>query len=191
MKNKLTEAENFLQLQKDKTLVRRSLRNNSEAFAELVAMNKKRVEAVGRKFFNEITDIEDFVQDVFIKAYKNLSSFKGKSLFSTWITRIAFTTALNLKKSFKITDSFEEQEEVLPSYYDSPENEQIKSLTRAAINEAVQNLPENYAVCIKMFFYLDMNQEDISEMTGIPLNTVKSNIFRAKKILGQKLGGLL
>lgn len=191
MKNKLTEAENFLQLQKDKTLVRRSLRNNSEAFAELVAMNKKRVEAVGRKFFNDITDIEDFVQDVFIKAYKNLSSFKGKSLFSTWITRIAFTTALNLKKSFKITDSFEEQEEVLPSYYDSPENEQIKSLTRAAINEAVQNLPENYAVCIKMFFYLDMNQEDISEMTGIPLNTVKSNIFRAKKILGQKLGGLL
>ena len=191
MKNKLTEAENFLQLQKDKTLVRRSLRNNSEAFAELVAMNKKRVEAVGRKFFNDITDIEDFVQDVFIKAYKNLSSFKGKSLFSTWITRIAFTTALNLKKSFKITDSFEEQEEVLPSYYDTPENEQIKSLTRAAINEAVQNLPENYAVCIKMFFYLDMNQEDISEMTGIPLNTVKSNIFRAKKILGQKLGGLL
>ena len=191
MKNKLTEAENFLQLQKDKTLVRRSLRNNSEAFSELVAMNKKRVEAVGRKFFNDITDIEDFVQDVFIKAYKNLSSFKGKSLFSTWITRIAFTTALNLKKSFKITDSFEEQEEVLPSYYDSPENEQIKSLTRAAINEAVQNLPENYAVCIKMFFYLDMNQEDISEMTGIPLNTVKSNIFRAKKILGQKLGGLL
>ena len=191
MKNKLTEAENFLQLQKDKTLVRRSLRNNSAAFAELVAMNKKRVEAVGRKFFNDITDIEDFVQDVFIKAYKNLSSFKGKSLFSTWITRIAFTTALNLKKSFKITDSFEEQEEVLPSYYDSPENEQIKSLTRAAINEAVQNLPENYAVCIKMFFYLDMNQEDISEMTGIPLNTVKSNIFRAKKILGQKLGGLL
>ena len=191
MKNKLTEAENFLQLQKDKTLVRRSLRNNSEAFAELVSMNKKRVEAVGRKFFNDITDIEDFVQDVFIKAYKNLSSFKGKSLFSTWITRIAFTTALNLKKSFKITDSFEEQEEVLPSYYDTPENEQIKSLTRAAINEAVQNLPENYAVCIKMFFYLDMNQEDISEMTGIPLNTVKSNIFRAKKILGQKLGGLL
>ena len=73
MKNKLTEAENFIQLQKDKTLVRRSLRNNSEAFAELVAMNKKRVEAVGRKFFNDITDIEDFVQDVFIKAFKNLS----------------------------------------------------------------------------------------------------------------------
>ena len=56
---------------------------------------------------------------------------------------------------------------------------------------AVQDLPENYAVCIKMFFYLDMNQEDISEMTGIPLNTVKSNIFRAKKILSEKLGGLL
>lgn len=191
MKNKLTEAENFIQLQKDKTLVRRSLRNNSEAFAELVAMNKKRVEAVGRKFFNDITDIEDFVQDVFIKAFKNLSSFKGKSLFSTWITRIAFNTALNQKKSFKITDSFEEQGDFLPSPYDSPENEQIKSLTKEAINEAVQNLPENYAVCIKMFFYLDMNQEDISEMTGIPLNTVKSNIFRAKKILSQKLGGLL
>ena len=49
----------------------------------------------------------------------------------------------------------------------------------------------NQAFLEAMFFYLDMNQEDISEMTGIPLNTVKSNIFRAKKILSEKLGGLL
>ena len=191
MKNKITEAEAHLLLQKDRILVRQTLRGNADAFSILVANNKKRIEAVGRRFFNEITDIEDFVQEVFIKAYKNLSTFKGQSLFSTWITRIAFTTAINQKKSFKITDSFEEQGDFLPSPYDSPENEQIKSLTKEAINEAVQDLPENYAVCIKMFFYLDMNQEDISEMTGIPLNTVKSNIFRAKKILSQKLGGLL
>ncbi len=191
MKNKITQTEAFLNMQKDKLLVRQALHGNAESFSHLVASNKKRVEAVGRRFFNDITDIEDFVQDVFIKAYNNLSSFKGKSLFSTWITRIAFTTAINMKKSFKITDSFEEQEDFIPSYYDTPENEQIKHLTKAAINEAVQNLPENYAVCIKMFFYLDMNQEDIAEMTGIPLNTVKSNIFRAKKILSQKLGGLL
>lgn len=191
MKNKITEAEALLLLQKDRILVRRALRGNADAFSTLVANNKKRIEAVGRRFFNDITDIEDFVQEVFIKAYKNLSSFKGKSLFSTWITRIAFTTAINQKKSFKITDSFDEQGDFLPSPYDNPENEQIKALTKEAINEAVQNLPENYAVCIKMFFYLDMNQEDISEMTGIPLNTVKSNIFRAKKILSEKLGGLL
>ncbi len=191
MKNKITEAEALLLLQKDRILVRRALRGNADAFSTLVANNKKRIEAVGRRFFYDITDIEDFVQEVFIKAYKNLSSFKGKSLFSTWITRIAFTTAINQKKSFKITDSFDEQGDFLPSPYDNPENEQIKALTKEAINEAVQDLPENYAVCIKMFFYLDMNQEDISEMTGIPLNTVKSNIFRAKKILSEKLGGLL
>ena len=191
MKNKITEAEALLLLQKDRILVRRALRGNADAFSTLVANNKKRIEAVGRRFFNDITDIEDFVQEVFIKAYKNLSSFKGKSLFSTWITRIAFTTAINQKKSFKITDSFDEQGDFLPSPYDNPENEQIKALTKEAINEAVLDLPENYAICIKMFFYLDMNQEDISEMIGIPLNTVKSNIFRAKKILSEKLGGLL
>ena len=191
MKNKIAQTENFIRLQKDKNLVRQSLNGNSEAFSQLVALNKKRVEAVGRKFFNDIPDIEDFVQDVFIKTYKSLSSFKGNSLFSTWITRIAFTTAINLKKTFKTVESVEDKEDYLPSYYDTPENEQIKRLTKEAINEAIQDLPENYAICIKMFFYLDMNQEDISEMTGIPLNTVKSNIFRAKKILSQKLGGLL
>lgn len=191
MKNKITQAENFVTLQNDRFLVRQALHGNAEAFSLLVASNKKRVEAVGHKFFNDITDIEDFVQDVFIKAYKNLSSFKGKSLFSTWITSIAFTTAINMKKSFKTFESFDEQVDFIPSQYDSPENEQIKQLTKEAINEAVRDLPENYAVCIKMFFYLDMNQDDISEMTGIPLNTVKSNIFRAKKILSQKLGGLL
>lgn len=191
MKNKIAQTESFIRLQKDKTLVRQSLNGNAEAFSQLVALNKKRVEAVGRRFFNDIPDIEDFVQDVFIKTYKNLDSFKGKSLFSTWITKIAFTTAINLKKSFKSLDSVDDKEDFIPSYYDTPENEQIKRLTKEAINEAVLDLPENYAVCIKMFFYLDMNQEEISEMTGIPINTVKSNIFRAKKILSQKLGGLL
>ena len=191
MKNKIAQTESFIRLQKDKALVRQSLSGNAEAFSQLVALNKKRVEAVGRRFFNDIPDIEDFVQDVFIKTYKNLDSFKGKSLFSTWITRIAFTTAINLKKSFKSLESVDDKEDFIPSYYDTPENEQIKRLTKEAINEAVMDLPENYAVCIKMLFYLDMNQEEISEMTGIPINTVKSNIFRAKKILSQKLGGLL
>jgi len=192
MNNKLVQTENLILRQRDKLLVRQTLNGNSKAFTHLVAANKKRIDIIGYKFFHNESDVEDFVQEVFIKAYNNLSYFKGESRFSTWLTSIAYTTAINIKNRKKEVDFFEEnQEESIPSKYESPENNQIKEATRIAINEAIKDLPESYATCINMFFYLDMNQEDISEATGIPLNTVKSNIFRAKKILSEKLRGLV
>ena len=69
----------------------------------------------------------------------------------------------------------------------SPEEQQIRKITKLAIKEAINELPEKYAVCIDMYFSYDIPYAEISEMTGYPLNTIKSHIFRAKKILKDKL----
>lgn len=192
MKNKISEIENLIAAKHEKSLVKKALNGDKAAFAQIVADNKSRIEAVGYKFFHNLSDTEDFIQEVYVKVYKNLANFQGKSRLSTWITRIAFTTALNIKDSRKDWVNFDEgSEDTLPSKYDTPENQQIKEITKKTINDAVRDLPQNYGVCIKMFFYLDMSQEDISEATGIPVNTVKSNIFRAKKLLSERLRGLL
>lgn len=192
MKNKISEIENLIAAKHEKSLVKKALSGDKAAFAQIVADNKNRIEAVGYKFFHNLSDTEDFIQEVYVKVYKNLANFQGKSRLSTWITRIAFTTALNIKDSRKDYVNFDEgSEDTLPSKYDTPENQQIKEITRKTINDAVKDLPQNYGICIKMFFYLDMSQEDISEATGIPVNTVKSNIFRAKKMLSERLRGLL
>ena len=83
MSNKFSPLENLLIIGRDKYLVRESLAGNSSAFSTLMFLNKKRVEAIARRFFYDQSDIEDFIQDVFLKVFDNLGSYRGESKFST------------------------------------------------------------------------------------------------------------
>jgi RNA polymerase sigma-70 factor (ECF subfamily) len=100
--------------------------------------------------------------------------------------KIAYTTAINSvnrrKEYLPIIENFE-----IPAKDFSPEESQIRNITQIAIREAIQDLPEKYSICIDMFFSYDIPYQNISEITGFPINTIKSHIFRAKKILKQKL----
>ena len=167
-------------------LVKASLSGNSSAFAKLISLNERRIWAVGMSFFHNPTDAEDFVQEVFIKAYTHLSSYQGKSKFSTWLTSIAYTTAINAKNRTKEYDSLAD-EDLLEAQSDSPEERHIKRATREAVREAVHELPEAYAFCIDLYFFYDNSYDEIAIITGLPVNTIKSHIFRAKKILRVKL----
>ena len=180
------KEENKIILQRDKNLIKRVLEGDSESFGILMTFYCKRVQALGFQFFRNSEDSEDFVQEVFLKVYKNLSSFRGESSFATWITRIAFTTALNSKKRVRNVGEFPEGLEV-PSRMNSPEDQQIRNLTADAVNEAVKDLPEKYSICLELYFFHDLSYEEISVITMFPVNTIKSHIFRAKKILRDKL----
>jgi len=188
MPNKFSDIENLLLITRDKFLVKESIAGNPSAFSTLMFLYKKRVEIIGNRFFHNQSDTDDFVQEVFIKVYNNLSTYKGESKFSTWLTRIAFNTALNSKNRTKTAETLKtEDRDSLPSKYDSPEEEQIKEVTKKAIQQSVKELPEKYGQCVEMYFFMGMSYEDISETTGIPVNTLKTQIFRAKKILYEKL----
>lgn len=174
---------------RDFTLIKNILKGSQSDFAELMSLYKNRIFIFGKSFFHNDEDANDFVQDVFIKVYTHLKDFKYKSQFSTWLMRIAWTTAINSKERKKeylpISDDFE-----IISNELSPEEKQIRQLTKDAINEAVRELPEKYAVCVDMYFYYDIPYSEISEITDIPVNTIKSHIFRSKKILKEKLEAL-
>ncbi len=191
-KNESTLIENLTSHKHDLALIKQTLKGSSQAFAELMCLYKKRVEALGMSFFHNATDTEDFVQDVFIKAFKNLNSFKGKSRFSTWLTRIAYTTAVNLSqsKSKKVTypiSDYDTNSEFFAYRGKTPEEAQIYKSTLEAVSEAVKELPANYAVCLDLYFFHDFSYEEISTITDFPVNTIKSHVFRAKKILREKL----
>ena len=80
---------------------------------------------------------------------------------------------------------------MIPDRNLSPEENQIRSVTAAAIREAIKKLPQKYAVCVEMYFSYDIPYQQISDITGFPVNTIKSHIFRAKKILKDKLEAFL
>ncbi|HIW35629.1 MAG TPA: sigma-70 family RNA polymerase sigma factor [Candidatus Treponema faecavium] len=169
--------------------VRLAQKGDSQAFAELVRLFSGRVVAMGRSFFKNDSDIEDFIQDVFLKAYAHLASFRGSAAFSTWLTRIAYTTAVNAVNRRKEYEPLSD-DMLPPDTRILPEEQQMRKLTILAVREAIAELPKRYAVCLDMYFFYDLSYSDISEITQLPINTVKSHIFRAKKILRDKLAEL-
>ncbi|MBP5441820.1 MAG: sigma-70 family RNA polymerase sigma factor [Treponema sp.] len=173
-------------LKRDTQLIKECFEGNNDSFAKLISFYQNRVRAVGIQFFRNQSDTEDFMQEVFIKVYKNLSTFRGESSFATWITRIAYTTAINAKNAKKDCESLADDFE-LKSSFKTPEEEQIFNLTKEAVREAIQELPLNYAICLDFYFFYDFSYEEIAIITGFPVNTIKSHIFRAKKLLRQKL----
>lgn len=173
---------------RDSLLIKSILAGNKNSFAILMSFYKKRVYALGMSFFKNETDTEDFVQDVFLKAYTKLDTFEGKSLFSTWLLRIAYTTALNaVNRRKEYLPLADETQIAATDRSASPEEAQLRKITRLAVREALAELPEKYAVCLDMYFSYDIPYAQIAEITEMPLNTIKSHIFRAKQILKKKL----
>ncbi len=172
--------------QEDTVLCTEVLAGNSSAFTILAEKYRKRIFGLGYSFFKNPDDTDDFVQDVLVKMYVSLATFRGEARFSTWLMRIAYNTAINsVKRKREYTSLAEDYEIEDPC--ENPEQQHMRAMTRKAIRTALGTLPERYRVCVDMYFYYDMPYADISEVTGLPVNTIKSHVFRAKKILREQL----
>ena len=171
---------------RDSKLVREVLSGDSSAFAELMSLYKKRVESLGMSFFKNAADAEDFAQDVFLKAYTKLDSFRGESLFSTWLTRMAYNTAINSVNRRAEYVSIAD-ENLLPDNGLTPEEKELRLLTMETVRESLKELPEKYKIVLDLYFFYDNSYAEISEITALAENTVKSHIFRAKKLLRNKI----
>jgi DNA-directed RNA polymerase specialized sigma24 family protein len=86
------------------------------------------------------------------------------------------------KKLRELSDDFDIEDSGL-----TPEQNELKKATMLAVREAIKELPERYGICLDMYFFYDMTYNEISEVVDLPVNTIKSHIFRAKKILKDKL----
>lgn len=185
-KKNYSTIENLLIKKRDEILIKASLAGDPKAFENLMNYYKERVVALGMSFFKNADDTDDFVQEVFVKVYIHLKSFKFNSSFATWVTKIAYNSAVNsISRRQEYTPLA--NEDLLKGKDRTPEEEEIRSLTIEAIRESVAGLPENYTICIEMYFFHGLKYEEISEITDFPVNTIKSHIFRAKKILAEKL----
>jgi RNA polymerase sigma-70 factor (ECF subfamily) len=174
------------QMPPDSSLITAICSGDMHAFSALAGRYKRRVTALGMSFFRNTADAEDFVQDVFIKVYTSLNTFRGEAKFSTWLMRIAYNTAINSIKRRKEYLSLSDEMEIVDTG-DGPEELHMRQSVKETIREAIEDLPEQYTVCLDMYFYYDMSYKEIGEVTRLPVNTIKSHVFRAKKILRSKL----
>ena len=176
----------------DDGLVRETLSGNQASFQLLVERYQDRIFSLARHYTRNAVEVEDLVQDTFLKAFSRLDSFQGQSSFFTWLYRIAVNTILDgLKRRGRSPVRAVEDPEILatpgPTRISGPsadmEREEIARITRAVLEE----LPEIFRTVLVMREFEDMAYQDIAEVLQISIGTVESRLFRARAKFKDKL----
>ena len=187
--------------EKDHNLVQRVQRGDKVAFEMLFTKYQRRVSRLVSRFVRSDAEVEDIVQESFIKAYRALGSFRGDSAFYTWLYRIAVNTAKNYlvaasKRPISLTqfeknddDDFEEDH--FMSDAATPESELITKQIAETVNKTMNELPVDLREAIMLREIEGMSYEDIADSMGCPIGTVRSRIFRAREAISQKIKPML
>ena len=174
----------------DQHYIDKIINGDARAFSTLVERYKHMVFTLAAKILKNHEEAEEVAQDVFVKAYSALSSFKGDSKFSTWLYKIAYYRSLDYLKKQKRslhTSSIDSDTE----YHLSNLEEEVDKLEakerKQAIKSAVDELPENDAVVITLHYFEELSLKEIAEIMNIEANTVKVRLFRSRKRLAELL----
>ncbi len=166
---------------------------DKDKFTILVNTYKESVFRIALGYMHSKADAEDIVQDVFIKAYQAIGSFKGNSEFSTWLFRITVNTCLNAI-SKKVRGSFiQRTEETISKLFNvrshekNPEETMVKSELDKAIRKAIESLPKQQKTAFTLRRYEDLYQSEISKIMEISEGAVEQLLQRAKANLNKKL----
>ncbi len=175
-------------MDKDAVLVSAVLKGDHRAFYHLVQQHQRLVGHMVSRIVNRTEDCEDISQEVFLRVYQRLPTFRFQSKLSTWIATLAYRTALNyLKKEEKRTT--EPLDHVREYALDVPDAaEQLdKKATHTFVHEQIAQLPVHYRTVLTLFHLEEMSLSEIQEITDMPLGTVKNYLFRARKLLKDRL----
>ncbi len=168
----------------DKDIVTNILNGNIQGFAVVVKNTEKLVAQIVRKMAVDEDDQKDLVQDIYIKAYRNLPSFQFKSKLSTWVANIAYNTTVNHLQKKKV--SIIGIDTAVASRLMVTENaelETIKSEELEILTKAIDQLPPLYKTLITLYHLEELPNKEIAEITNLPEGTIKSYLYRARKLL--------
>lgn len=173
-------------------LVAEVLNGNSAVFKILIERYQKLVSHVVFRMVANRSDREDICQEVFIKVYQNLAGFHFESKLSTWVAQIAYNACINHleKKRLPLLDDLHQEENALekyPSDAATPDNYAERQDITTRLRSEIDKLPVHFRAIVTMYHLDEMSYEEIAEATGMPLGTVKSYLFRGRKLLKDRL----
>ena len=180
----------------DEQLVARVQKGDKRAFEVLVLKYQHRIYSLISRFVRDSDEVQDVAQEAFIKAYRALGAFRGDSAFYTWLYRIAINTAKNhlIARSrrpqgvdLEIEDA--EQLEVASSLRDiaGPESLLMTEELQEAVERAIRHLPEDLRTALSLREFEGLSYEEIAEVMGCPVGTVRSRIFRAREAVDSEI----
>lgn len=169
----------------DRDLILRARRGESDAYGELVTRYQTNIFNVCYRILHNRAEAEDMAQEAFMRAYDRLNTFDLERDFAPWMRRVAANVCLNHLSLQKPTSELEEERDADSS---QRPDEQVEVKERSEqIRAALASLPPHYRVVVELRHYQEMSYDEIAAELDIPLSDVKSHLFRARKILAEKL----
>lgn len=185
----------------DHELVLLAQRGDKRAFGMLVDKYQRKLGRLLSRMIRDQSEIEDVVQESFIKAYRALPNFRGDSAFYTWLYRIGINTAKNhlvalgrrptVSTDIEIDDAenFDSGNELRTT--ETPESTLMTKQIAQTVNDTVASLPEELRTAITLREIEGLSYEEIASIMSCPIGTVRSRIFRARETIAVKLRPLL
>jgi len=175
----------------DQTLVAETLAGRHEAFGTLVERYDRAVYHLAYRTLRDQEEARDAAQEAFFKAYRSLRTFKPGAKFSTWIFAIVYHACCD-----RLARRKRYSNEELPERADTaagPESEAIASDEARRLRAAIAQLPEKYRTVITLYHLQGRQYDEIAQVLGVPMGTVKTHLFRAKeqlrRILNEQTAG--
>ncbi|MCQ2421234.1 MAG: sigma-70 family RNA polymerase sigma factor [Clostridia bacterium] len=178
-----------MKIVQDDLLIRRAAKGDEQAFEKLLLEHEKNVYNLCYRMAGNPDDALDLSQEAFLKAWRALSTYQFDAAFSTWLYRLTTNVCLDfLRKrnrqahsSLTTEDENEEPREYsVPDPAPGPEEQAVSSWQQEAVQAAMQQLPEDYRLVLQLRVVEDLPYEQIADVMGIPVGTVKSRLSRAR-----------
>lgn len=190
-----TEAKTDIKKLTDENLIFAFQQGDTNAYTEIVSRYKDRLTNFVYRYVGNYDECDDIVQDTFVKVYTSKHLYKEVAKFSTWI----YTIAINLAKTklakqqkyktFSISDVYDDEDKDfdIPDDAFTPDVDANSKFLNAHIQKALSQINENYRELVILRDIEDYSYEEIVEMTGLPMGTVKSRINRGREKLQELL----
>ena len=180
----------------DHELVRLAQGGDARAFQALMVKYQRRIARHVARYVKRAGDVEEVVQDAFIRAYRGLASFRGDSSFYSWLYRIATNAALSFLKKAKGPEvQLEERPDggFEPGVTDdqTPERVLLAKQIGEAVERAMSKLQPELAEALVLFEVEGKAYKEIAQMLGLPIGTVRTRIFRAREFIARRLEPVL
>lgn len=200
-KSMVSSPERRQEADSDWAIVQRVQNGDIAAFDQLVLRYRERIYGVVYNMTSNREDAADLTQDAFIKAFKSINRFQGQSSFFTWLYRIAVNSALShLRKSklrtffsFEKINEDDKTTEILAQLTDKhgADREVFVRELQEKLNEAIQKLSIKHRTVVTLFEIDGLSHEQIAEVVGCSVGTVRSRLHYAKQILQAELQSYL
>jgi RNA polymerase sigma-70 factor (ECF subfamily) len=178
----------------DHCLIAECLQGRSEAFGELVRRYQDRLYNTAYRLVGNADDAQDVVQEAFLSAYQSLASFKGDSLFFTWLYRIAVNTAISLKRKQRVVLSIHTApdrpgavEPLDPSERSRPGHAVEQAEEEQRVHQALSRLSPEHRAVLVLKEMEGQKYEEMAETLGVPIGTIRSRLHRARLELRELL----